>query len=379
MFLSLATTLLDRESSSSFMRIMHFVSSAAAGGAEIFVRDLSIMAAREEHKITIVFLDRASVAARDIVFEREFLKSLTASGIEYEFMPNGTRKNLLKGMVSLRRILRKYKPDVLHCHLYYAAFFSFFATKVPVIYTHHNYKLNAPRLIYKILDLKISAYIGICFACTELLRSVSSKEIFHINNGVSPDRLQTSLLGNCRSPKPVRIVMVGALSVQKNYDLIINVIARLPNCDVELVVAGEGPEKERLIKKVRELGLSESIDFLGNVQDVPRLLASADIFAMCSAWEGLPIALLEATLLGLPVLVTNVGGCAEVVHSVSNGIVVDDVSPDAYADALVRLVDDEGLRAFFSRNAKLYGGRYGLKSSYVKHFQLYEALVLRNL
>ena len=75
--------------------------------------------------------------------------------------------------------------------------------------------------------------------------------------------------------------------------------------------------------------------------------------------RGLPIALIEATLAGLPVVVTNVGGCAEVVHQCANGFVVDSLDVDGYSAALEKIVADEKLR-FFSR-ATLFNFRKSLR------------------
>lgn len=204
---------------------MHFISSAAAGGAEVFVRDLSIMAAKDQHSVVIVFMDHAEDVARDVAFETGFLKDLAEAGIQYEFIGSGARKNLLKGAIKLRQIVKRHKPDILHCHLYYAAIFSLFVRTVPVIYTHHNYKIRAPRKIYRILDLRVSAYIGICFACYNLLRSVSSRPVIHIDNGVATDRLKVKPSGGANPKKRTRVVMVGALTKQKNYSLIIRALS----------------------------------------------------------------------------------------------------------------------------------------------------------
>lgn len=119
-------------------------------------------------------------------------------------------------------------------------------------------------------------------------------------------------------------------------------------------------------------GVSDRIEFLGNVTNVDELLYDADIFVMSSAWEGLPIAQIEATLSGLPVIVTNVGGCAEIVHKVCNGIVVDELNEDSYAAALRKMVTNDSLRNIFSQNALSYSSDYLIKTSSDKHIALYQ-------
>ena len=98
---------------------------------------------------------------------------------------------------------------------------------------------------------------------------------------------------------------------------------------------------------------------------------------MSSAWEGMPIALIEATLVGLPSVLTNVGGCAELLHETCSGLVVDDMSPEAYATALRRIVNDTELRESMAANARKYAGRYELETAVRAHVDLYHEIIDR--
>ncbi len=124
-------------------------------------------------------------------------------------------------------------------------------------------------------------------------------------------------------------------------------------CELQLVtwIVGEGPLEEELKKKARELGIDESVRFLGARDDVPRLLAAPDIFVISSRREGMPLSLLEAMASGLAVIVTAVGGCAEVVRHGHNGVVVPPANPLALARAVAELAGDAQKRAELGRNA----------------------------
>ncbi|WP_447045819.1 glycosyltransferase family 4 protein [Vreelandella sp. H-I2] len=358
------------------MRILHVISSAAAGGAEIYVRDLSIEMVKAGHNVFILFLDRAAEAGRDGDFEAKFLLEIELQGIEYGFIGADARKKPWRGINKLNAVASEFSPDIVHCHLYYAAIFSLFVKNAKVVYTHHNIRLGAKPIIYKLLDMKVSRYIGICQACKELLEGVSRKKVVRIDNGVTPARIQRRLRGSEeKGSEVVKLISVGRLSDQKNLVLLISSLAKLVEGRYQLKIAGEGPLRESLEQLANDKGISAHIEFLGNVSNVDELLYEADIFVMSSAWEGLPIAQIEATLSGLPVIVTNVGGCAEIVHKTCNGIVVDELDEESYAQALDKMLTNHSLHHLFSQNALAYSSDYLIKTSADKHIALYnEAL-----
>lgn len=358
------------------MRILHIISSAAAGGAEIYVRDLSVEMVKAGHEVFILFLDRASEAGRDGGFEAGFLNEIESHGIEYDFIGKDARKKPWRGVRKINQVADRFSPDVVHCHLYYAAIFSLFVKNAKVVYTHHNIRLGAKSIIYKLLDMKVSRYIGICLACKKLLEGVSRKKVERIDNGVTPERIQRRIRGGEHSADDiVQLISVGRLSDQKNLSLMISSLAKLTDARYHLKIAGEGGLRESLEQLVREKGLSDRVEFLGNVSNVDELLYDADVFVMSSAWEGLPIAQIEATLSGLPVVVTNVGGCAEIVHKACNGIVVDELDEEGYAAALQKMLTNSELRHLLSRNALDYSGDYLIKTSADKHIALYQEAI----
>ena len=353
------------------MKVLHIISSPAAGGAETYVRDISLGMAAEGHAVHVLFLQSAGDSGRDAGFETAFLAELTAAGIGHSFIGVQARLAPWRGVAAVRRAVAAFQPDVLHCHLYYALVFSLFVSGVSVVYTHHSFRLKVPRWLYRLFELRVSAYVGICHAVAGMLEATVSKPVFRIDNGVSSHRLMPRLNRDC-SGQPVRLAFVGRLCDAKNIDLVLEACEVLRASHFELRIAGEGPERQRLQQKVVDLDLAGKVHFLGNISTVAQFLHDADAFVMCSAWEGLPIALIEATMTGLPVLVTNVGGCAEPVHACGNGLVVDGLAVSDYAAALAQIIDDEDMRKGFSRNALRYGVRYRIERSVLKHLDLYQ-------
>tara|TARA_E500000305_G_scaffold109017_1_gene112926 strand:- start:3825 stop:4886 length:1062 start_codon:yes stop_codon:yes gene_type:complete len=351
---------------------MHFISAPAAGGAEVYVKDLCKAMAMQGHDVHLVFLSRAAEINRDPSFEEYYLSELDLLGVSYSFMPAVSRRKLIRSGFHLRKIVKGFAPDIIHCHLYYALWFSFFVCGVPVVYTHHNIVLKVPSVAYRIFDRKVSAYVGISLACASLLRSVSGKLVQRIDNSIDFDRVLPVALRKKINPS---VVMIGSLCEQKNYSLFLNALALLKDLQFSVYIAGEGAFRKTLLRQVHDLGLDSKVTFLGNISNVKELLASADVFAMSSSWEGLPISLLEATAAGLPSIVTNVGSCSEVVHSCQSGIVVDDCSPQVYAEALRSLIESYDSRCFYGENANRYSKKYNIKHSAVRHLSLYQHLM----
>ncbi|MCE9683138.1 glycosyltransferase [Halomonas alkalisoli] len=351
------------------MRILHVISSAAAGGAEIYVKDLSIEMSKMGHDVFIAFIDRAEEAGRDIAFEANFLHELESANIQYDFIGKRSRKNPITGIGTLRRIAKKFSPDIVHSHLYYGSIFAWFLPKVKRIHTHHNIRLGAHKYIYKFLDMRVDAYIGICLVCTNLIKSVSRKSVFHIDNGVDASRLMKKV--SYSNTTPVKLLFVGRLSEQKNLGLLIKSASNITDVDFEVVIAGEGPLMDELQRSAREAGVEEKIKFIGNSDNVKKLLHDADIFVMSSAWEGLPIAQIEATLTGLPVLVTDVGGCSEIVDHVGNGM-VSEVDEKSFSFHLNKLIKDYPLRKKYHEEALRNSDKYTIKASVEKHINVYQ-------
>jgi len=355
------------------MRITHIISSPGAGGAEVYVKDLACAMAAGGRSVRLLFLNRAADIGRDTEYEAEFLKELTQSGVEFGFIGYRARRNPLYGMRQVRRDCKAFAPDVVHCHLYYGAVFCLALSDTKVVYTHHNIRLFAPPWLYKLLDWRVSAYVGICEACTRLLQEVAGREVVRIDNAVAAHRLMPRGLRPNVNPAPT-ILAVGRLAPGKNLKLLFDALALLTHPPFSVNIAGEGPERTELEAQVKRLGLEGRVTFLGNCRDVPQLMNQADIFVMSSAYEGLPIALIEATLTGLPVVVTDVGGCAEVPRHARNGYVVTDPTPERYAAALRPLLESHDLRARFARNAAQNSDRYRLETAVQAHLSLYTRL-----
>jgi glycosyltransferase involved in cell wall biosynthesis len=146
------------------------------------------------------------------------------------------------------------------------------------------------------------------------------------------------------APDELLVMAVGRLHPQKAFSDLLGAIAilRAQGHPVQLRIAGIGPLEQTLRAEIESRRLGDSV-LLGLRQDVPRLLAASDVYASSAAWEGLPIATLEAMAAGLPIVATAVGDVPRIVDSES-GILVPPGRPDELACALAAVLSDAGLR-----------------------------------
>jgi glycosyltransferase involved in cell wall biosynthesis len=159
------------------------------------------------------------------------------------------------------------------------------------------------------------------------------------------------------------------LVAQKRHDVLLRAWAQLEQHAV-LLLAGDGDQRPAHERLARELGVASRVRFLGYRDDVPTLLAAADLTTLASDWEGLPMAVLESMGAGLPFVGTAVDGVREVVRP-GEGALVPANDPDALTGALADLLFD----AAACRNAGAAArrgvmARYDLNTMVTRYAQL---------
>lgn len=188
---------------------------------------------------------------------------------------------------------------------------------------------------------------------------------------VIPYGIDVGLFSPVMRPERERLTIgaVARLSSEKGLEYLLRAVALIrdradaayeaPRA-IGVILAGDGPEREKLEWLTAELRLDDSVRFLGEVAhaDVPAVLQSFDIFAMPSTWEGFGVAALEASAMQLPVIASNIHGIPDVVLHEETGLLVPARDVNALVEAIVRLANDRALRlrlgeagrAFVERN-----------------------------
>ena len=144
-----------------------------------------------------------------------------------------------------------------------------------------------------------------------------------------------------------RIFCAARLAPEKGIEFLIRAMALLVGkIDVRLRLAGDGPSRLALEEITRELGVADRVNFLGNLseRDVTRELSSSDLFVLPSLAEGVPVSLMEAMAVGVPVIATNIAGTSELVEDGRTGLLVRPSDAHVLADAIIRMRLEYSLR-----------------------------------
>jgi colanic acid/amylovoran biosynthesis glycosyltransferase len=141
-----------------------------------------------------------------------------------------------------------------------------------------------------------------------------------------------------------RLLFVGRLVAAKGLPILLEAVAQVE--DAILEIAGDGPDRKRLEEKVRSLGISHRVMFLGyqSQAQVRARLKQTDVFVLSSFAEGIPVVLMEAMAAGVPVVATRIAGIPELVRDEENGLLISPGDSDAASAAIRRLLQDASLR-----------------------------------
>ena len=164
--------------------------------------------------------------------------------------------------------------------------------------------------------------------------------------------------------KTITLGSIGRLTWEKNFELLINVFHQVKkNIDKKMVlyIAGDGPMKQRLNKKVKELRLEKNVIFLGNIdkKNIRRLLSKIDIYVQSSVSEGSPIAIKEAMAAGLPVIASKVGGIPELIIHEKTGFLFESENENDFVSLIMRIINEKfDYRKTIGLNAQKYAENF---------------------
>ncbi|MEN3354202.1 MAG: GalNAc-alpha-(1-_4)-GalNAc-alpha-(1-_3)-diNAcBac-PP-undecaprenol [Betaproteobacteria bacterium] len=193
-------------------------------------------------------------------------------------------------------------------------------------------------------------------------RTIVRKERAHVIP--NPVRDMRHVTAGQSLERAAKIVAAGRLVAAKGFDVLLEAFAllarQLPQC--RLVILGEGPERERLMKLARTLQITEKVSLPGRVAEPGEVLTDASLFVLSSLYEGFPNALLEAMACGVPVISTACRGPVEIITHEVDGLLVPVSSAAELAAAMLRLMKDEPLRRKLADHARAVCSRYRLES-----------------
>jgi glycosyltransferase involved in cell wall biosynthesis len=352
------------------MKIAHVVDSMEVGGAETLVSQMCRLQREQGHAPCIY-----AIAALGALGERMREEGFAVRANVGRHLPDATR--------SFFRIFKKSRPEVVHLHnptpAIYAAMAARMAGVPSIVSTRHSLvappRNPAAELKYAVAARFCDWIVGICDATTDnvkSLHSVPARKIVRVYNGAVP--LKRAAKEQWPEKSGFTLLYAGRLAPVKNHALLLNAFyaALSSRPGLRLWMVGDGSERQALESLAVELGIDGQVRFWGQQLDVAPFFSAADAFIMSSKSEGLPVSLLQAFSLGLPAVVTDVGGMAEVVRLAKAGFTVPVTDAARMSAAILRLAGSDAEREQFSRNAEAaFHARFTLEAMVDAYMDLY--------
>lgn len=265
------------------------------------------------------------------------------------------------GVARLRRLLRAWRPDIVHMHTSHAHTLGVLAARSArvgrtVVSRRVDFTIyrNALRLSWFKYRFGVDRYIAISLGVRAQMVAdgIPPRRISVVPSGIDLARFDgvvpTDYAAAFGTPRGGPVVLdVAAFGWHKAQEILVRATPRIleRHPDARVFLVGEGACLERVRDEARALGLEGKIVFTGFRDDVPSLLAGCDCFVMCSVLEGLCTSLLDALALRRPTVGTAVGGIPEVVVDGVTGRLVPPRDPEALAAAVLELLGDRALGA----------------------------------
>jgi len=352
------------------MKIAHVVDSMEVGGAEMLVSQMCRLQREQGHDPCVY-----AVLGLGVLGEKLRGEGFAVQANVGRHFPDSVR--------NFYRIFQQARPHAVHLHnptpATYAAIPARMAGVPSIISTRHS--LVAPprrklaELKYAVAATCCDWIAGICDATVDNLRSlhtVPARKIVRVYNGAEP--LSPVPRAQWPPKNGFTLLYVGRLAPVKNHALMLKAfraaLSSMP--ELRLWMVGDGRERATLEGLAATLDISREVTFWGQQLDVAPFFSAADAFIMSSSSEGLPMSLLQALSLGLPAIVTDVGGMAEAVRLAKAGITVQPANPAEMAAAILRLAGSDAERKQFSMNAEAaFNSRFTLQKMVDTYLDLY--------
>lgn len=351
----------------SGLRVCHLASGDLWAGAEVQVATL--LGALKDFpglELSALLLNQGRLA-----------DELAAQGIAVTIFDE-SRLGFFQLLRAVANYLNHAQPHILHSHRYKEHILGALAAKLShgplLIQTYHGLEENLPGwaghkmrvfdTINKVVGrIMATGIVGVSSEITDILRQrYPSADVRCIKNGIDLNRVtptdsRSSMREKLGIPIGAFVVgVVGRLMPIKGIHYLIEAMVRLREHhgleENRLVIVGDGPLRVELERAVQDGGLTSNVMFLGVRSDVYDVMAAFDVLALPSLHEGIPMVLLEAMAIGIPIVASNVGGIPEILKDETEAFLVPSGDVVVLASRLNEYAESSDLRDRLSRAAK---------------------------
>ncbi len=390
-------------------------------GVAVFSHNLAVGMVKRGHKVMVLC---PSLTGKNHLEIQDGVQVMYLSSIEIPFYPDQIhpvpeKKKLFykDGFhvsvfpdLEVRRALNAFQPDVIHCQISDPIGLTVvrYARKnhIPLVTTEHNYPdvitdpLKIPKEIKKPMNKILSSFfvsrqkksdyvtMPTQMAIDDLI--LSRDKNFHVpveavSNGVDltafkPGKATKNFYERYKIPKDKPIALyVGRVDPEKQIGIVIEsflkALKKLP--EAILVIVGDGVDRVRLEKMVKDFGIEESVLFLGRIlpPDLYEIYKMGDVFVTASEIETQGIVLIEAAATGLPLIAVNKGAVREICQNDINGALCQPKDIDGITRALVKILGDVSLREKYSKASLEIAKKHDIGNTMAKFEEIYAGLI----
>ncbi len=272
---------------------------------------------------------------------------------------------------NLKKVIKEENPQIVVCHgirssIYLKISLFYFKKNFKFIYVLHGihfirkkFPLNYIFLFWEIITNRIFVDILVCvgkddFDLAKKLKLINEKKLLLIENGINILEYEYISQGFLRNKFELNnnkiLITICRLHYQKDVKTLIKAIDLLREENIVLFVVGDGPDRKILEKLVDDLKLQTKVKFLGFQKEIKEILKDADIFILSTRWEGLPLVILEAWALKIPIIASNVHGIKSLIRDKEDGLLFEFGNEKDLAEKIKFLIGSEELKSKIIKN-----------------------------
>lgn len=365
--------------------ILHIIKSLGRGGAETLLPETLSKHDQEKYRFHYIYF---------LPWKHQMVAEIEQAGGRVTCLPAKNNLGIMRRVFQIVSYVRQHNIQLIHCHLPWAGIVGRIAGRlagVPVLYTEHNTWDKYHKLTYYVNKLSFPSQQGVIAVSEDVAKSIQAHypkqqpKVQVIKNGINTEKFSHTnpVRRDVRqelglAPGSIVIGTTCVFRLQKRMLVWLEIAKAVHDLhpDVSFLVVGDGVLREEIHEKARTLHMQGYVHFAGLQSDIRPYLQAMDVFMMSSAYEGLPIGLLEAMSMGCMPACTAAGGIPELVKDSENGVLVPVSQPMLMVDRLHQyLQQPSGIKKLGSAARQTVVQYFSLQKMVAELEHVYEKLL----
>ena len=360
------------------IRVLHVIDHLGYGGAPVAVKNIAERMPRDRVESIVCTLRT----------------NPNAMPIDAQLINLGYHKYNPFVVTAIAKLCRQLKIDIVHAHLQKSVIScllaGFLCDAKIIIHEHGPIFRGGTGCIYRLAIRTLKSRAALAIANSQAAKDALNQtagfdrdSIHVVGNFIDFARFERTLYDRNKardalgiSEDQVAVGFVGRLDPCKGADLLLNAAAilRRKSDRYRFIIVGEGSHRPELEQLALRLDLQEEVVFAGLRKNPAEVIVAFDMAVVPSRREAFGIAAVEFMRMGVPVVASAVGGLLEIVLNEKTGLLLDELSPDAIAEAVERLAQDEVLRQELTREAEVFSRKFDGREQIVQLLKIYDTL-----